>query len=447
MRNKVSFGLLTMAVLMACTSLRAQQIPKAPKSAQAKPPATHKRVSNTQRVEAAIEKKDWATAESLLNDAVKDDPKNYQALFYLGYVYNATGRSAEAIEAYRKAVAVQPGVIEVNLNLGILLAQKGSPEAAKYLRLAMQEKPTPEQKQVLASAWTHLAEALAESDYATSADCYERAAELLPKESSIRVELGRLHEKHKDMAGAEREYKKALAVDPKSANALALLSNFYMRTRKLPEAESTLREFLQLHPDNVAAHVQLGRVLAAQNKDEAAAAELKIALDADPNDLDALRVLAETQLTSKQYVVAEASYRRLVAAFPKDAEAHFGLGTSLMRQAKYPEAKTELLAAVKIKGDLAEAYSDLALAAENDKDYNLALRALDARAKFLPDTPGTIWIRATTLDHLGAMKEASEQYKKFLAVDEGKFPDQEFQARHRLIAIDPESRAKNEKKK
>jgi hypothetical protein len=30
-----------------------------------------------------------------------------------------------------------------------------------------------------------------------------------------------------------------------------------------------------------------------------------------------------------------------------------------------------------------------------------------------------------------------EYYQKFLAVDDGKFPDQEWQARHRLIALDP----------
>jgi hypothetical protein len=34
-------------------------------------------------------------------------------------------------------------------------------------------------------------------------------------------------------------------------------------------------------------------------------------------------------------------------------------------------------------------------------------------------------------------KPAAENYKLFLAAAEGKFPDQEFQARHRLKAILP----------
>jgi hypothetical protein len=35
-------------------------------------------------------------------------------------------------------------------------------------------------------------------------------------------------------------------------------------------------------------------------------------------------------------------------------------------------------------------------------------------------------------------KPAAENYKKFLAIAAGKFPDQEFQAKHRLKAIQPE---------
>ena len=59
------------------------------------------------------------------------------------------------------------------------------------------------------------------------------------------------------------------------------------------------------------------------------------------------------------------------------------------------------------------------------------------RAKFLPETPATYFLRAVTFDNLKAIPQAVEYYQKFLAVDGGKFPDEEWQARHRLIAIDP----------
>jgi len=47
------------------------------------------------------------------------------------------------------------------------------------------------------------------------------------------------------------------------------------------------------------------------------------------------------------------------------------------------------------------------------------------------------FLRATAYDSLRLYKPAATNYKLFLAAAAGKFPDQEFQARHRLKAIEP----------
>jgi hypothetical protein len=62
---------------------------------------------------------------------------------------------------------------------------------------------------------------------------------------------------------------------------------------------------------------------------------------------------------------------------------------------------------------------------------------LDARAKILPEVPIGYFLRATAYDHLRQYKPAAENYHRFLEKATGQFPDQEFQARHRLIAIEP----------
>ena len=432
MRNSTIRGLAVLAMLMATIPLCAQT------SAPVRKKATvAERQSSVQQAEAAIEKKDFTTAENLLSDATKSDPKNYQAWFYLGYVYNATDRKPLAIDAYRKAVALSPALLESNLNLGILLVGEGNPEAAKYLTAAMQAKPKPEQLKLIGAAWLKLADNIEKTNPTEAIAAYRKGAELSPPDPAPHIEIGRLLEAHKDVAGAEKEYKQALVIDPKNSNALAQLSNLYMRARRLPEAETMLRGFVKLNPANVPGHVQLGRVLSVMNKNDEALTEYQAALQLAPDDPDALREVASMQLAAKKFPDAETSYRKLVAAKPKDAELHRGLATALLHQLKYADAKAELLNVVKLKPDWGEAYGDLALAASNEKDYQLALRALNARAKFLPDSANSVWIHATVLDHLGAKKEASEKYRQFLELAAGKFPDQEFQARHRLIAIDP----------
>jgi hypothetical protein len=65
------------------------------------------------------------------------------------------------------------------------------------------------------------------------------------------------------------------------------------------------------------------------------------------------------------------------------------------------------------------------------------IRALDARAKLLQETADTYFFRASAYDHLKDVKKAVANYHLFLQTANGKYPDQEWQAKHRLIALEP----------
>ena len=129
-------------------------------------------------------------------------------------------------------------------------------------------------------------------------------------------------------------------------------------------------------------------------------------------------------------------YKQLVEQSENDAQLHSQYGLGLMHQHQWPEAEGQLLAAVKLNPGLTSAYGDLAIAASENQHYDLTLKALDIRTKLLGDNPGTYFLRATALDHLRRYPEATESYKQFLATANGKYPDEEWKARHRLIAIE-----------
>jgi predicted Zn-dependent protease len=149
------------------------------------------------------------------------------------------------------------------------------------------------------------------------------------------------------------------------------------------------------------------------------------------------RDLADLYLIAKKYDQAESAYRALLTVHPNDAELHQSLGKALLEEKKFVDAQKEFLAAVNLKPDLGSAYGDLAFAANENKDYPLTIKALDARLKYLPDEPVTYFIRASAYDHLKDMKKAAANYHLFLNTAHGKYPDQEWQAKHRLIAIEP----------
>jgi Tfp pilus assembly protein PilF len=387
--------------------------------------------------EAAIEKKNYSAAEPLLRKLVERDPASYVGWFDLGFVENALGNVNESIAAYRKAVAAKPDVFESNLNLGLQLAKTGRPDAEEFLRAATRLKPTSQPAEGQYRAWLSLAETIQKSKPEEALGAYEHAATLRPKEAEPHLSAGQLLEQESKFAGAEQEYKQALALDSQSTDAVIGLANIYMRGRRFPEAEVYLQKLLAEHTDSAPGHVQLGRVLAAEGKTDAAIAELQAGIKLSPSDDSAQRDLADLYTTAGKNDLAEAVYRGLVSAHPNEAELHRRLGQALLRQKKFPEAQQEFVNALKIKPDLSEAYGDLAFAASENRQYPLVIRALDARAKLLPENPVTYFLRASAYDHLRDFKNAAVNYRLFLNTANGKYPDDEWRAKHRLIAIEP----------
>ncbi|MGC2020736.1 MAG: tetratricopeptide repeat protein, partial [Candidatus Sulfotelmatobacter sp.] len=229
----------------------------------------------------------------------------------------------------------------------------------------------------------------------------------------------------------------ALALDPRSTDAVMGLANIYMRGSRFPEAEEYLRKLSTANGDSAAVHIQLGRVLAAEGKADAAVAELQAGLKLAPGDHAAQRDLADVYVAAGKNDLAEAAFRALLVAHPNEADLHDGLGKALLWQKKSPEAQREFITAVTLKPNFGGAYYDLAFAANDNKDYPVIIRALDARAKLLPETPMTYFLRASAYDHLRDFKKAAANYHLFLNNAGGKYPDQEWQAKHRLIAIEP----------
>jgi Flp pilus assembly protein TadD len=388
------------------------------------------------QAENDIEKQNYAAAEPLLQKVVAAHAGNYQAWFDLGFVNNALGRQQESIAAYRKSIAVKPDVFESNLNLGLMLAQEGNPEAAQFLRAATTLKPTAQPVEGHYRAWVSLGHVLEKSKPDDAIAAFHQAALLRPQEIDPHLSAGPLLEGENHLAEAEQEYKQALAINPKSTDAVTALANLYMRQHRFSDAEAELRNLITLLPQDADAHLQLGRMFAAGGQYGPAIAEIQTGLKLGSSDPNAQRDLADLNLMAGHFSEAEAQYRKLLAANPNDAQLHHSLGVSLLREKKFPQAEQELLTAIKLKPNFPEAYGDLAFAASENKDYVLTIKALDLRANFLPDSSVTYFLRASAYDHLRDIKQAAENYKKFLENDNGKNPDQEWQAKHRLITLE-----------
>jgi Flp pilus assembly protein TadD len=393
------------------------------------------------QAEEAIQKNDFAGAEPLLRKALEKDPNNFQAWFDLGFILNRLARADESIAAYRKSVAAKPDVFESNLNLGLMLARSKNPEAEQFLLAATTLKPTDHVEEAQASAWLALAHLVENQKPIDALQDYRKASELTPKDSEPHLSAGLLDERQKAFSDAENEYKQALALDPRSSEAAIGLTNIYMKSNRLADAEPLLRKLAAERPDDAGIHLQLGRVLDAENKKDDAIVELQQGLKLSPADADAQQEIALLYANAGKNDLAEVAYRALVAAQPNDPDVRRGLGKALLLQKKFPEAQQEFLIALRLKRDSPDVYVDLAFAANENKNYELVVRALNGRSVLNAELPPIcFFLRASAYDHLRDYKQAALDYHHFLDVGKGKYPDQEWQASHRLIAIEPKKR-------
>jgi tetratricopeptide (TPR) repeat protein len=424
------------AALLAGCAMHAAAQARSAQKARPQPAAENRAADDLKDAESLLQKQQYPQAEEKLLALVLKQSENPQAWFDLAFAQSHLGKTAEAITTYKKAAALDPKWFEAQQNLGLALAKSGDlAGAAATLKIAVTLKPTMGGQQALAGAWLSLAQVTEESQPQEALPAYQKAAELDPANSEALLGAARMTERSGNLVAAEQQYLKLAEVG--SGESVERLIGLYLKQKRYADAETWLRKYMAANPQNAAAQLQMGKLLAAEGKFQEAIAALEPVYKTSP-DQKLARELASLYLETKQYAAAAALLQSLVEQNPADAQLHFDFGSALMHQLKYPEAQAELLKAIQLKPGFADAYFDLGYAAQQNKNYELVLRALDARAKLQPETPATYFLRATAYDSLRMYKPAAENYKLFLAAAGGKFPDQEFQARHRLKAILPD---------
>jgi predicted Zn-dependent protease len=386
--------------------------------------------------EAAIVKSDWKAAEAKLDLWLAAHPADARALFDAGYVADAQNRLEAAAGLYRRAVEANPQSFEAHVELGLLLARQNKlTDARTELEAATRLDPGDAGAGAKARAWR----ALAEIDRAT--DAAKASAELLealkisPETPSDTLLTAELATQSGQLDAAEQTYRRMLAKDPKSAAANAGLAHLMIARKQYSEAEALLRAALAQAPEDTTLTAQLATVLAAEDKAEALPLFEKLH-EAHPNDAAITRMLATVLDDAGDAAGADKLYVSLLAANPDDPKLLVAHGQNLIRQMKYAEAYAAFNKATRLDESNSDGWSGLAFAASNTNRPAVTLHALTMRSKFLPEIPSTYYLWAMAYDLLHDKAQAAAYYHHFLDASAGKFPDQEREARQRLLMLE-----------
>jgi predicted Zn-dependent protease len=385
--------------------------------------------------EAAIVKSDWKTAEAKLDPWLAAHPADPRALFDAGYVADAQNRLDSAAGLYRRAVDADPQSFEAHLSLGLLLARQGNlAEARPELATATTLDPGDAGPTVKARAWRALAQIDSAADSTEASNDLLEALKLTPETPADTLLAASLADQAGQYDAAEAAYRRILAKDPKSAPANAGLAHLLLARKQYPEAETFLRAALEQSPGDPALTAQLATVLAAQDKAEALPLIQKLH-DAHPSDAAITRMLAEVLAGAGDASGSDHLYIGLLAASPRDPALLIGHGQNLIRQLQYAEAFTAFDKATQLDPANPDGWSGLAFVASRTNQPSVTLHALTMRSKFLPEVPSTYFLWATAYDTLHQKAAAVAYYHHFLDSAAGKFPDQEWQARQRIILL------------
>jgi predicted Zn-dependent protease len=386
--------------------------------------------------EASIGKSDWKAATDKLAAWLTAHPGDARALFDAGYVADAQNRVDDAAGFYRRAVEANPKSFESHLSLGLLLARQGKfPEARTELAASTTLDPGDAGPAVKARAWRALAQIDRTSNPTDASNDLLEALKLTPETNEDTLLAAELAQANGQPDAAEAAYRRLLAKDPKSAPAHAGLAHLLIARQQYPEAETLLRAALNDTPDDPALSAQLATVLAAQDKAEAVPMLQKLH-DAHPDDAAITRMLAEVLAEAGDASGADHYYVSLLAAHPDDATLLVAHGQNLIRQMKYADAFQAFTKATHSDPGNADGWSGLAFAASKTGRSAITLHALTMRSKYLPEVPSTYFLWATSYDTLHDKTAAITYYHHFLDSAAGKFPDQEWQARQRLLLLE-----------
>lgn len=317
-----------------------------------------------------------AEAEAAWEEIAKKNPADVEAFAQLGLLRARQEHYPPAIEAYRKAMALNPRFPGLRLNLGLAYfksgdmhsaattlepllrtAQPGSPDAVRlatllglahygagqyaaaipYLRTATQGDPQNLQfRMYLAQSclWT--------KEYPCVLDVYRDILSLNAESAEADMLAGEAYDEMKDETNALKQFEAAVQAGPKTPDAHFGYGYLLWRSLKFDEAEKQFRAELEINPDHPLALTYLGDVeMRANHLDEAAAA-LQHAVKMQPSialaHLD-LGIIFAGQGRNDEAVRQLQEAEKLS---PQDPKVHWQLGKLYQATGRSTEAKAEL---------------------------------------------------------------------------------------------------------
>ena len=336
-------------------------------------------VDNQRQKAIALEQEgNGVAAEAVWRAILKAHPSNAEAYAHLGFLEARQERYTEAVGLYRKALALDPAMPGLRLNLGLSLFKSGAfRDAIQTFTPLLKAAPSSSPEALRLTTLVGLAH-YGLGEYAAAVPFLKKATAGEPQNLPFRMALAQSCLWSKQFQCVLDVYHEILLLNAESAEADMLAGEAYDEMKNSAGAIQQFRAAAKADPKMPNVHFGLGYLLWSQNQFEEAAKEFQAELVNIPENAEAMVFLADSQI-----------------------------------QLNHPEAALPLIEkAIRIKPSLARAHLDLGILYTDAGRHQDALRELKVAARLSPEDPNVHWRLARLYQAMGEKEEAGAEFKR-----------------------------------
>jgi tetratricopeptide (TPR) repeat protein len=387
------------------------------------------------------------------------DPKDIESWLMLGRLDKIAQNSTDALNAYKKALDLDPGNEDAMTGLAMVYTDLGDTKAAAdLLRKVADKNPNPRSLTNLAGVYEQL------KDYSLAAEMLRRALEQQPGNTELKHALAQDLLYSDQLDDALKLYGELVEEDPKDGQSLLRISKIYQQKRDFAKAREAAEKAKELDPTNLEIQYNEVNLLAAEGRMPDAIKTLKGILESTAkktytadernNRTLLLEKLGALYRSTEQYALAVDTFRQMGDLDPDAAARAAAEVIETYRAAKdFTKAEAEADAASKkypadrvVRGEHASLLADLGktdqaiaetrkmLDGKNDRDIYISLAQIYDKAKNYAemakmldaaenlstgneDKAPVIFMRGAMYERMKNYEAAEDQFRKALAIN------------------------------
>jgi len=382
---------------------------------------------------------EYARAVEAYNKAIALEPSLGNAYYGIALAYFKEGQYQLAVSSLKRAqTTVQFSAADFVILGEALVETKQYDEALKAYESATRLQAAPDR---LSYAYYRIGEIYSlQERYAQAIAPLQEALRLEPNYDSAAFALGRAYTDLEQYKNALEPFQRAVRLKPNDPDYQCRLGDANLLLGDYPSAVAALQQATRLKPDYAECHSLLGLAyVAAGNKEQALQVYKRLqALDKElaqdllkeinemsakasaPAGADAFLALGRKYLEANEYPKAIEAYKKAIALAPDSAiaaDAYLGIGKIDLEQKQYQVAINDLGAALRLKPRDAEVNFELGYAFLCSGGYGQATSLFEKAIRLQPDYADPYYFLGLTYDMTGHKEDALKVYEKLKSVD------------------------------